>query len=194
MRGLVLALIVAGLAMGQTASAETAGEAIEAFGLVGSWSIDCNKTPTQTCEPKVGCGARTIYEVSSTASPRIKNLVGTLTPGPGMSFETSIESAERIGGDRIKIVSVQQGALGQFSKVVWIRQPGERWETVLVKVGAKYRWLSHQRQDGAKIQAKDGFEVRPPPRTRYNEIPPTWVTSDKPTPLFERCSDQISMR
>jgi len=104
--------------------------------------------------PKAGCGARTIYEVSSTGSPRTRNLVGTLTPGQGMNIETSIESAERIGGDRIKIGSVQQGAVGQFSKVVWIRQPRDRWETVLVKVGAKYRWLSHQRQDGAKVQAK----------------------------------------
>jgi hypothetical protein len=189
MRGLVLALLVAGLGMGQATGAESAGEAIASFGLIGSWSIDCSKTPTQTCIPNVGCGARTIYEVSPTGSPRIRNLVGTLVPGQGISIETIIESAERIGDDRIKIVSVQQGTPGQFSKVMWIRQPGERWETLLTKVGAKYRWLSHQRQDGTKIEAKDGFAVRPPPTTRYDEIPTTWVTSDKPTPLFERCSD-----
>jgi hypothetical protein len=86
MRGFFLALIVAGFGMGQAAGAESASEAIAAFGLVGSWSIDCSKTPTQ-------------------------------------------------------------------------------------------------------IAAKDGFTVSPPPTTRPNEIPATWVTSDKPTPLFERCSD-----
>jgi hypothetical protein len=56
MRGFVLALIVAGFGMGQAAGAESAVEAIAAFGLLGSWSIDCS-TPTQTCEPNVGCGA-----------------------------------------------------------------------------------------------------------------------------------------
>jgi hypothetical protein len=43
--------------MGQAAGAESAGEANASFGLVGSWSIDCSKTPTQTCVPNVGCGA-----------------------------------------------------------------------------------------------------------------------------------------
>jgi hypothetical protein len=189
MRAFVLALMVTGFGMGQAIGAESAGEAIASFGLVGSWSIDCSKTPTQTCVPNVGCGGRTIYEVSPTGSPTIRNLVGTLVPGQGMSIETIIESAERIDDDRIKIISVQQGLPGQFSKVLWIRQPGERWETVLMKVGTKYRWLSHQRQDGAKIEAKDGFAVRPPPTTKYTEIPTTWVTSDKPTPLFERCRE-----
>jgi hypothetical protein len=189
MKGVVLGLIAACLITGQAIGEENAANAIRTFGLIGSWSIDCTKTPTQTCVPNVGCGARTIYEVSSTGSPTITNLVGTLVPGQSMSIETVVESAERIGDDGIRIVSVQQGVPGQFSKVTWIRQPGERWETVLMKVGPKYRWLSHQRQDGTKIEAKDGFAVRPPPGTKYNEIPTTWVTSDKPTPLFERCSD-----
>ena len=193
MRGFVLALIVAGFGAGQWTgqafAAESTGEAIKAFGLLGSWSIDCSKAPTQTCVPQVGCGARTIYELSPSGPPKMRNLVGTLVPGQGMSFETIVESAERIGDDKIKLVSVQQDVPGQFSKVMWLRQPGERWETVLLKVGEKYRWFSHQRQDGAKIQAKDGFEVRPPPATRYDEIPTQWVTSDKPTPLFERCGE-----
>ena len=194
MRGLLLALLIAGLGMGQANAAESADnsvsslDAISSFGLIGSWSIDCSKPPTQTCVPNVGCGGRTIYEVSSTGSPQIRNLAGTITPGQSLNIETSIESAERVGDDKIKIVSVQQGVPGQFSKVVWLRQPGERWETVLLKVGPKYKWLSSQQLDGTKIQARDGFQVMPPP-TRYDEMPTTWVTSDKPTPLFERCSD-----
>jgi hypothetical protein len=189
MRGFALALVMSGLGMGQTFGADSAGEAIAKFGLVGSWSIDCSKTPQQTCVPSVGCGARTIYEVPPSGPPKMRNLVGTLTPGQGISFETAIESAERIADDKLKLVSVQQGVPGQFSKVVWLRQPGERWETVLLKVGAKYKWLSHQRQDGSKIQAKDGFEVLPPAGTGYDRMPANWVTSDKPTPLFEHCSD-----
>src|ERR1700743_310900 len=139
MRGFVLALIVAGFGAGQWTgqafAAESTGEAIKAFGLLGSWSIDCSKAPTQTCVPQVGCGARTIYELSPSGPPKMRNLVGTLVPGQGMSFETIVESAERIGDDKIKLVSVQQGVPGQFSKVMWLRRPGERWETVLLKVG-----------------------------------------------------------
>jgi hypothetical protein len=189
MREFALGLLLIGLGMGHAFGAETAGEAVANFGLIGSWSIDCSKAPQQTCVASVGCGARTIYEVPLPGPPKMRNLLGTLTPGQGISFETTIESAERIADDRLKIVSVQQGVPGQFSKVVWLRQPGERWETVLLKVGEKYKWLSHQRLDGAKIQAKDGFEVRPLAGTGYDRMPASWVTSDKPTPLFERCSD-----
>jgi hypothetical protein len=187
-------LIVAGLGadqwVGQAFAAESAGEAIKAFGLIGSWSIDCSKPPTQACTPETGCGARTIFEVSPTGSAKVRTLAGSFLPGRGMrSVESIVESAERIGDDRIRIVSVQQGVPGQFSTAMWIRQAGERWETVLLKVDTKYRWFSHQQQDGAKIAAKDGFEVRPPPGTKHDELPTNWVVSDRPTPLFERCSD-----
>ena len=190
MKRIVAALLLAGLGMGQALGADSAGEAITSFGLLGSWSVDCSKPPTQTCVPNVGCGARTTYEISPTGAPIIHNVVGSFFPGQGPSrIEVTVESAERIGDDKIKLVSVQQGMPGQFSKVVWIRQPGERWETVLLKVGTKYRWFSHQQINGPKVSAKDGFEVRPPPDTGYDKMPVSWVTSDKPTPLFERCSD-----
>jgi hypothetical protein len=191
MRGFVLTLLLAGLATGPAIGAESAGEAIEAFGLIGKWSVDCGKQPAeQTCTRETGCGVRIIYEVSPTGSPRIRTVAGSFVPGKGIrTIEAVVESAERIGDDRIKIVSVQQGVAGQFSTAVWLRQTGEHWESVLLKVGAKFRSLSTQQQDGAKITAKDGFVVQPPPGTKHDELPPTWVTTDKPTPLFERCSD-----
>jgi hypothetical protein len=191
MRGFVLTLLAVGLAMGPAASAETVGEAITAFGLVGSWSIDCGKQPTaETCTRETGCGVRIIYEVSPTGSPRIRTLAGSFIPGQGIrTIEAVVESAERIGDDRIRIVSVQQGAPGQFTTAMWLRQPGEHWESILLKVGPKFRSLLTQDQDGTKITAKDGFVVQPPPGTKHDELPAAWITTDKPTPLFERCSD-----
>jgi hypothetical protein len=45
MRGVGLGLLAACLFAGQAASEESASEAIRAFGLVGTWSTDCSKTP-----------------------------------------------------------------------------------------------------------------------------------------------------
>jgi hypothetical protein len=65
-------------------------------------------------------------------------------------------------------------------------QPGERWQTVLVKVGSRYRVLSAQSEEAKKISAKDGFIYTPPSTTRWNELPTKWLRSDKETPLFEK--------
>jgi hypothetical protein len=59
MSRLAVALIVACLSAGQAVGAESAAEAIKALGLVGTWSIDCSRAPTATCNRESGCGART---------------------------------------------------------------------------------------------------------------------------------------
>lgn len=182
-----MGLIVAWLSAGQAIGAESAADAIEAFGLVGVWSIDCSKAPIATCDPKSGCGARTTYEMPPSRVPMIKNVVGTLIPGVGKSFETIIETATRIADDKLRITSVQVGVPGEVIKLAWFRQPGERWETVFVKAGSKYRVYSAQSEDGRKISARDGFMYAPPPDTKYDAIPTNWVRMEKETPLFERC-------
>ncbi len=75
---------------------------------------------------------------------------------------------------------------------IWWRQPGEVWEIVLLKVGDKFRTFSTHRDDGKKISAEAGFEVRPPPpppSKMYDALPTNWVRMEKETPLFEKCSD-----
>jgi hypothetical protein len=131
MRRLGLGLIVACLIAGQAAA-----EAMRAFGLVGTWSVDCLKLPMQACD-KNGCGARTIYIVPPSGPPTIRNTIGTLDPARGITFYTTIHSATRIADDKIKIMSTQETPSG--TTVVWWRQPGELWEIVLLKVGDKYR-------------------------------------------------------
>ena len=106
-------LIVACLSGGQAIGAESAAQAIKAFGLVGSWSIDCSKAPTATCTRESGCDARTTHELPPSGPPMIKNVVGTLVPGAGKSFETVIESASLIADDKIKIVSVSRECPGK---------------------------------------------------------------------------------
>jgi len=188
-----LGLLFACLLAGQSASAESAADAIAGFGLVGIWSRDCSRDPIATCNPSQGCGGRTIYEAPASGPPLIKNIVGTLVPGVGKNFETIIKSASRQADGTLKITTVMQGVPGEISKVVWMQQPGERWESVIVKIGDdKYRVVSAHREDGGKISARDGFMYLPPPDTRTNLMPSRWVRSERAVPTFERCLDRIS--
>ena len=184
--GLIAACIFAGPAIAE----ESAADAMKAFGMVGSWSVDCSKTPMATCT-KTGCGSRTTYMVPSSGSPRIKNEAGTLDPMHGIVFYTTIHSAIRIADDKIKIVSTWDNPSG--NTVMWWRQPGEVWEIVWLKVGDKFRTFSAHREDGKKILAEAGFEVRPPPpppsSKMYETLPTSWERMKQETPLFEKCSD-----
>jgi hypothetical protein len=187
MRRLALGLIAACLFAGQAVGDESAGDAIRAFGLVGTWSTDCAKTPIATCNTKDGCGGRTTFEAPASGPPIIWNVVGTLTPGLGRVFETTIDSATRIADDKIKLMTTQQQSSGVT--LAWWRQPGERWEIVLIKAGNKYRTYAAQRDDGKKIAAEDGFMVMPPSDTKYNEMPTNWLRGDKETASLEKCTN-----
>jgi hypothetical protein len=183
MRWVLLATIATCLC--SPAAAEGAADAIAAFGLIGSWSVDCGKTPMQTCD-KSGCGGRTTYVVPPSGPPLIRNTIGTLNPAQGITYHTTINSALSEGG-RLKIISTQETPSG--TRLVWWRQPGERWEIILLKEGNRYRTYSARSEDGKKISAEAGFQVMPPPDTKWDAMPTNWVRSDKPTPWFERCGD-----
>jgi hypothetical protein len=190
MRGATFGVIVACFIVGRAVAAESAAEAIRAFGLTGTWSVDCKRDPQQVCEPNA-CGARMTYIVPPTEAPTISNVIGTFSPGQVKTFTSTILSATRIADDTIKLVSVQ--APPPSTTLVWWRQPGEVWEIVLLKVGDKYRTFSARRSDGKKIAEDDGFEVRPPPppppAKAYDVLPTQWNRTKQQTPLFEKCSD-----
>jgi hypothetical protein len=190
-RGLVtgfgLGLIIAWLAAGQALGAESAADAIKAFGLIGTWSVDCTRDVRAACDKTTGCGARVTYLVSPSGQPMISNIVGTLVAGQPRTVETTIEQASRIADDKIAITSIQRRDSGVT--LAWYRQPGEIWQIVLLKAGDKYRYYLAQREDGKKIAVEDGFDVRPPPGTPNDGMPDHWVRSDKATPWFARCGD-----
>lgn len=189
--GLVIAgLLIADLATGPATAEESAAEIIRSFGLVGTWSVDCKLDPNQVCTGNV-CGARITYVAPSSGPPTMRNVIGSFFPNQVRSAVSTIYAATRIADDKIKIVLVQDPP--SLTRIVWLRQPGEPWEYVLLKVGDKYRTVSAHREDGKKITAEEGFEVRPPPppppAKQYDELPMQWDRTQKETPLFERCSD-----
>jgi hypothetical protein len=190
LRGLIAGVVVACLAVGSASAEESAADIIRAFGLVGTWSVDCKLDPSQTCTSS-GCGTRVTYIAPSSGSPTMRNAIGSFFPNQVRSAVSTIYAATRIADDKIKIVLVQDPPA--LTRVVWLRQPGEPWEYVLLKVGDKYRTFSAHREDGKKIQAEDGFEVRPPPppppAKSYDVLPTQWDRTQKETPLLEKCSD-----
>jgi hypothetical protein len=139
-RGFGVGLIIAWLAAGQALGAESAADAIKAFGLIGTWSVDCTTDVFAACNRTTGCGARVTYLVSPSGQPMIRNIVGTLGAGQPRTVETTIEQASRIADDEIDITSIQRTDSGVT--VMWWRQPGEVWEIVLLKVGDKFRTFS----------------------------------------------------
>jgi hypothetical protein len=188
MRGAKIGLFFACVVAGQASAAESASDVIRTFGLIGSWSVDCQKDPRKACDQD-SCGARLTYIVPSSGPPII-NLTNR-TYGKMRTFISTIYSASRIAEDKIKFLSVQDPP--PSLPIVWWRQPGEVWEIVLLKVGDKYRTFSAHRDDGKKFDVEEGFYVRPPPppppAESYNTMPTEWHRTTQQTPLFEKCSD-----
>ena len=176
------ALLFACLFAGQAAGAESTTEAMAAFGLFGSWSLDCSKPIT--CDQKI-CGSRNIYEVLPSGQPMSRFVIGSIAPGLGGTIESDIEAATRVADDKIKIISTQLQSPGQ--SLPWWRQAGERWELVLIKSGNKYRTFSAKREDGKKIATEEGFVVKPPSNTSFDQLPTSWLRTTNQTRWFEKC-------
>jgi hypothetical protein len=190
MRRLGSGLLLACLLAGQAAGEESPAEAMKAFGLLGSWSLNCS-IPMTVCDKK-GCGSRNIYEVWPSGQSRSRTVNGSTVSGRGTSFEADIQSATRIADDKLKIISTQLQPQGMTMPTLpWLRQPGERWEVVLIKSGNKYRTLSARREDGGKVAVEDGFAVRPPPDTKPDQLPTSWIRTTQEAPWFEKCMDVV---
>jgi hypothetical protein len=132
--------VAACLAVGP-AAAESASEAIEAFGLVGMWSPDCTGP------------YRTIYAISPGGAPTVRLTLR------GQEYAASeIQETQRSAGSQIRWRSIiKTWTLADRPHESWMPAPGEIWETVIEKAGDKIRPIQSQRKDGQKISVKDGF-------------------------------------
>jgi hypothetical protein len=62
-------LIIAWLAAGQALGAESAADAIKAFGLIGTWSVDCTKDVFAACNRTTGAARGSPIWCRRPASP-----------------------------------------------------------------------------------------------------------------------------
>lgn len=165
-------LIVALCGLNYSAAAEDAAAVLKAFGLVGTWSIDCSKLLAFT------------YEIPSFGAPTVKTVDET-----GELVEVlRINQATRVAEEKIKLVNVVELPGTKSLKKAFITKVGEQWESVLEKAGSKLKLLLIQRMDGRKVFVRDGFRYAPPTSAmRDEEEPASWVNTGVAAPLVEKC-------
>ena len=170
MARLAAAVILALSLAATSAVAESASEAVRAFGLVGTWSPDC-------------AGAfRTIYAAPAGAAPSVR-----VTMGGEEIASSEIRETERLGPNRLKWSSViKTWSLTDRPHENWMPEPGEVWETVIEKSGDRIRPMLSQRQDGQKISVKDGLIYNGAIAPDGHSV--VWRNSGKATLPLARCS------
>jgi hypothetical protein len=133
------------------ATAETASDAIEAFGLVGVWSPDCAGP------------FRTIYSISPGGPPTVRLTVRGEEYATSEIQETQRSAGSQITGSQITGSQIKWRSIIKTWTLTdrphegWMPEPGEIWETVIEKTGDKIRPIQSHRGDGQKISVKDGF-------------------------------------
>ena len=97
------------------ARAESTSQALETFGLTGTWSQDC------------AGDKRTIIVTSFWGSP-----IATLTSGNNDALKSvfEIKSATRVTDEKIKIVYIAKIIPATSRENEWDRQEGETWQVI----------------------------------------------------------------
>ncbi len=150
------------------AFAESAAQAMQAFGLIGTWSPDCAGP------------IRLVYAAPPGGAPTFRMFVH------GREVVVSeIQQAFPLRPGQIKWISVIKKWSVLTPRKPWMPQPGETWQTVIVKLGDRIRSLQSQRTDGKKIGAKNGFSYIGDDVKGADLV--IWRNTGKPTPLYTKC-------
>ncbi len=176
MRTLVAATITAML-FGQ-ASAESTGDALKTFGLIGTWSPDCAKDPKDPLPDSMltTYPTRYTYSMSLFSVPRVTR-VQRVPGNVVITFASEIRSAERVTESKIKYIAIpirleQSDAPPQFLK------NQSSTEFILEKSGSIICIMDARTSDG-KILIENGESIVP----NRSGGPPIRV----PRQLFEKC-------
>ena len=116
-----------------SARAESAAAALQAFGLVGTWSPDCAGP------------YRTIYDAPGGGAPTVQLTLHGRAYASSEIREVLVRSAERITWTSV----IKTWSLPDQPEERWMPAPGEVWETGLIKQDGKIRPIDSRRQDGS---------------------------------------------
>lgn len=174
MRALAMAAALTAAVGATPASADTAANALSAFGILGTWSPDCAGPIRVTYAAPAGAPATSAAVIDGKEQA-----------------VAEIHDPVRIDAVRIRWTSVyRKYSPLDVAKQPWMPQPGEAWETVLEKLGDKIRSMQSQRADGGKVLVRDGFYYTADDTVPNRPI--VWRRTDQTTPLFGRCSDRAA--
>ncbi len=156
------------------AIAQSASQAVRAFGLVGAWSPEC-------------AGAfRVIYAAPADANPTVRVVMRDREIAASEIRDIVAVAPSRITWRSvIKVWSLPDRPLEP-----WMPQPGEIWETTIAKTANGIRPLASQRQDGGKVSVRGGFIYTGEPGndTGKNAGVIVWRNTGKTTSPLEKCS------
>jgi hypothetical protein len=183
--GLLLGL----LAVASPAAAETSAAAMRAFGLIGTWSVDCATDMTQPCVDIDRCFPRLTFTVPLRGNPVREVLSPTAEAGKVFRGAAEIESAALIADDKIRITTTDSvRPVGPDTPTS--RTSDETWETVYRKSGDTLRVWSAQRTDGTKIGVRDGFRYEQDGDWKPADGPAKqWHRTDEQTATLQKCRD-----
>jgi len=149
MKSTTAAMIFALIAATSTlARAESTAHALEAFGLVGTWSTDCAKDDL----------LRVTYTLSALGSSTVTLVV----PNSKETFD--IDSAVRITDEKLKIIKHASSSISNGKLLTpGPKDKGVSDVSVLLKSGSKYRVLDAYITDGKELVTivKNGMKFAP---------------------------------
>jgi hypothetical protein len=169
-----------------SAMAESAADAMRAFGIAGTWSSDCSKQMQHPCTA-TSCPRRSTYSIPLFGDPTLTAEL-KLPNSRKITSVARIQSAARVTDEKLQLDWVlEEDALDR--PIAWVIVKGERGKTVIVKNGNKIRQLSVESLDGKKFPIRNGMTYVPPSGTKDDEIPSpeTWVPLKVETQWLEKC-------
>jgi hypothetical protein len=182
--------------------AESPSSAMEKFELVGTWSENCARDLSQSCEFRFDsktyvCGSTPVAALPSRVTYETSLLSGATrtTQTASLSKEVKgpiidpwiVSAASRITADKIKLTVTYDGEdrykAFDDRRQPWMNKRGNAWNIVYQREGDKIRTLDLVRTDDSWIYARDGFRYG---ATGTNNV---WEfrKSDVQSPLLERC-------
>jgi hypothetical protein len=128
-----------GILASSSAVAESAKEAMQTFGMIGTWSLNCATS-----------SFRVVYGFPMSGPPTL-----TMFLNGQETAISEVQDAVTATEAKIKITYLIKSA--PQGTPSWGPLTGEIWEAVYEKIGNKFRPLSVTEREGAKATVRDGF-------------------------------------
>jgi hypothetical protein len=169
------------LTLQSNAIAGSAGEALNEFGLIGSWSLNCAQNPNDSARAENGViPTRWVYASSDLSNPTL--VIYRHDPSLRLTSRFEIKSAVKITADKIKYTQIMISSKANENPE--IKYPNAQLLTTVVqKVNDKITVLSQVGDDGT-VYAENGLAVvRQPINGQMVEI------NRVPYGFLEKCLD-----
>src|SRR4029077_15062661 len=174
--------IAAALLFDGVAMAQSAGEILKTFGLIGAWSPDCSQNPmgAPPKKPLLQYPVRWTYSEGDSSVPKLTRMIHGL--GALVTETYEIKTEEMIAPNKIQYFQVPTTVQFGAQAGAQAAQPAkEKPSNVIVeKSGDRIRLLRQIGADGT-VKVEDGVSIV--------HSAGRWNSVRIPNPWFERCSN-----